>query len=391
MELQAQSTRALQDELAETYEQRREHALLAAQCESDVALWRARCEDLQAQQQDTLREHDSAQHASHSTAQQLSMVRRELQTREEDGLRLQQAISNLEEERDVLRRQLEEGSRRSRAERSDLQRAITEKSEALARVEELKVLVSNLEGSLRAHSHKHSKLAAVIERGGEDAELWEAERVKLATALEDRDRRVRDQQEALQSLDRERDRLQEQLDLVEEAAVEQMQLRKHQEQQISGLKQVQEQAERRLQALSGELTSAQRHAQAADARLNAAQLEVQEYKRRLSQKSVEVGGAAEDLMLMTRENQALTSELVQVSAERDRLQQRLQQVLHASASTEHARRSVEAERADLLNTYRTVLQEKRKLEEDITSLRLVGLVDCMTSCLLYFNCLCICR
>ena len=74
-------------------------------------------------------------------------------------------------------------------------------------------------------------------------------------------------------------------------------------------------------------------------------------------------------MLMTRENQALTSELVEMSAERDRLQQRLQQVLHVSAEREHARRCVETERTELVNTYRVVLQEKRKLEEDLTHLR----------------------
>jgi hypothetical protein len=45
------------------------------------------------------------------------------------------------------------------------------------------------------------------------------------------------------------------------------------------------------------------------------------------------------------------------------------QVLHASASTEHARRTAEVEKIDLMNTYRAVLHEKRKLEEDVTNLR----------------------
>jgi hypothetical protein len=45
------------------------------------------------------------------------------------------------------------------------------------------------------------------------------------------------------------------------------------------------------------------------------------------------------------------------------------QVLHASASTEHARRTAEVEKTDLMNTYRAVLHEKSKLEEDVTNLR----------------------
>ena len=43
--------------------------------------------------------------------------------------------------------------------------------------------------------------------------------------------------------------------------------------------------------------------------------------------------------------------------------------MQASASTEHARRSLELEKADLLQTYRVVLQEKRRLEEDMLSVR----------------------
>ena len=42
------------------------------------------------------------------------------------------------------------------------------------------------------------------------------------------------------------------------------------------------------------------------------------HHHQVSHKAVEVSGAAEDLMLMTRENQALTSELVEVANERDR-------------------------------------------------------------------------
>jgi hypothetical protein len=38
-----------------------------------------------------------------------------------------------------------------------------------------------------------------------------------------------------------------------------------------------------------------------------------ELKRRLRQKQSEIGGASEDLMLMTKENQALTSELAETT------------------------------------------------------------------------------
>ena len=350
----------------------RDHAALAAQFQSELVLVQHRYGEVKARQEAAEALHADSQSASIGTAQQLSAARRDLQARAETEMRLQQTVSNLEEERDLLRRQLEEVSRRSKTDRADLQRAIAERQEAVERTEELKVLVTNLETTVHSHSQKQHRLAAEVERGGEELQHWEAEKARLQTALAEKDRRVREQQESLQKIDRERDRLQEQVDAMEEEADQERAVRRNHEQQFSSLKLVLEQTERKVQTISVELTSAQRHAQAADARLNASQLEVTELKRRFSQKSIEIGGAAEDLMLMTRENQALTSELVEVSAERDRLQQRLQQVLHASASTEHARRSVEVERSDLLNTYRTVLQEKRKLEEDLSQLRYIS-------------------
>lgn len=355
--------------MSRLHDEFRDAAMTNAQLKADLELSSRRFAELRSQQEEALQQQLDSQSMGATTAHQLSSVRRELQAQVEAGMRSQQAIASLEEERDFLRRQVEDLNRAGKTLRGDLQRAIAERQEALGKGEELKALVNNLESNLRVHSQRQNRLAAEVEKGGEEQQLWESERARLLAVVEDRDRRVKDQQEALQSLDRERDRLQEQLDVLEGQAEEQDQVRKQQDHQASSIRQLLEQSERKLQTLSSELTVAQRHAQAADARLNAAQLEINELKRRVSQKSIEVGGAAEDLMLMTRENQALTSELVEACADRDRLQQRLQQVLHASASTEHARRSVEVERCDLLNTYRAVLQEKRKLEEDLNSLR----------------------
>lgn len=360
---------AIRAELEAANDQYQDQAALAAQLQSELALLQQRHADTKARQDEAQQLHVDVHNQSVGTAQQLILTRKELQARAESEMRLQQVIATTEEERDLLRRQLEELSRRNKSDKSDLQRAISQRQEAVDRSEELKVLIANLEANVRANSQKQHRLVIEAERTGEELQHWEAEKARLLAVIEENERRAHDQQDALQRIDRERDSLQEQVDAMEEEATQHRTVLHSHEQRFSSLKHVLEQTERKVQTISIELTSAQRHAQAADARLNASQLEVNELKRRFSQKTIEVGGAAEDLMLMTRENQALTSELVEVSGERDRLQQRLQQVLHASASTEHARRSVEVERSDLLSTYRTVLQEKRKLEDDLTQLR----------------------
>jgi hypothetical protein len=83
----------------------------------------------------------------------------------------------------------------------------------------------------------------------------------------------------------------------------------------------------------------------------------------------EAGGAAEDLLLMTRENQALTAELADATGERDRLQRRVVELAQLLSAREQAKKGVEVEKADLLDAYRAVLQEKRKMEEDMAALR----------------------
>ena len=65
-------------------------------------------------------------------------------------------------------------------------------------------------------------------------------------------------------------------------------------------------AEKKAQQLAHDLTTANRHISTLDSRLNSNKEEILELRRRLASKSSEIGGASEDLMLMTRENQALT-------------------------------------------------------------------------------------
>ena len=71
---------------------------------------------------------------------------------------------------------------------------------------------------------------------------------------------------------------------------------------------------------------------------------------------------------MTRENQALTTELADTSRERDQLQRKLSELSAAIAGKDYALRALEVEKEELLETYRTVLGEKRKLEADLQAM-----------------------
>jgi chromosome segregation ATPase len=175
--------------------------------------------------------------------------------------------------------------------------------------------------------------------------------------------------EALQNLDRERDHLQAQLDFEAENKMAcDLKLRSY-EAQLVQYRDMLESAERKHQHLIHELGTANRQVATLDARLNSSKEEVLELKRKISFKSstpsfihnlallhsykvfnfifiisAEVSGAAEDLMLMTRENQALTSELAEASYERDGMRRKLQEMQEANAGLEHAKRALEIEK-----------------------------------------------
>jgi predicted nuclease with TOPRIM domain len=68
-----------------------------------------------------------------------------------------------------------------------------------------------------------------------------------------------------------------------------------------------EQREKQLSRLTAEFKDLRRQAERAEERYQSLLQEKNEMKRRLELKHSEVGAASEDLQLMTRENQSLTS------------------------------------------------------------------------------------
>jgi len=271
----------------------------------------------------------------------------------------------LENGSDSLRRQLDVANRRAGADREDLRKAMAEKAVLENRVQELKVLIANMEASARSHAHQNTRLAAALEDGNEGLRKLEQEAQHLKHTIEERDTRINELQEALQNLDEERDKLQANLDELEEASESRELQRQHQETQIYQLKQLLEKTEKRLQNSSLELINTQKQANATESRLNSVKQELLETKRRFAIKSAEVGGAAEDIMLMTKENQALTSDLAETASERDRLKVRVSELAQGLSTLEQSRRAIEIERNDLLESYRAALQEKRHLENEL--------------------------
>jgi hypothetical protein len=64
----------------------------------------------------------------------------------------------------------------------------------------------------------------------------------------------------------------------------------------------------------------------------------------------------------------LPVELAEITAERDRLHLRLQQLSQAIADMDQVKCGLMIEKDDLLEAYKTVLQEKRQLENEFQNM-----------------------
>ena len=69
-------------------------------------------------------------------------------------------------------------------------------------------------------------------------------------------------------------------------------------------------------------------------------------------------------MLMTQENQAFTSQLSTLVHEKEVLFAKISEVTNTQYSLQQSHRALKLEKEDILSSYRSILQDKKKLEND---------------------------
>ena len=160
-----------------------------------------------------------------------------------------------------------------------------------------------METTARTHSQKIARLLSQLEEAQTTTVQSEDEITRLQGVLAEQHRKVAELEDSLCSVDQERDRLQTLLDGEQEGSARRDAQRQAQLNELAQLRQLLERSEKRTASVAGELTANQRQGAALEARVTSLKEENLELKRRVGMKSKEAGGAAEDLMLMTRENQ----------------------------------------------------------------------------------------
>ena len=131
------------------------------------------------------------------------------------------------------------------------------------------------------------------------------------------------------------------------------------------LKEVVEKGERRLHEAMNEIVQLQSQYSDVQHRYSQMQLEAREYSRQVAVLEQELQVASEDLGLMTRENQVLTSELADACGESETLRSHLMHLRERVAALEMEHKAVYVEKEDLLQAYRSLIQERRRLQKDL--------------------------
>ena len=341
---------------------------VSQQLTSDVTMLTRRCVDAEEAFSIAKRQSEKDQQALLRMTERANAAERETSSLSDLLVTSQQELEKLQLQIMGTKKQLEAANRQLASERADSNTAADQTEDLTRKINDLKTLLGNHEHTARANALKNAQLLNALNQSDEHAQRLDLEINQLKGTVTEKNQKIESLLESLKQLDSGRDDVQNSLDAEQERSAKQDATIRQLEQKNLQLRQTIEQADRKISATATELVHTQQNIKNLDGRLNALKEENSELKRRLNLKSNDVAGAAEDLMLMTKENQALTAELADTSMERDRLRSRVSEVVQKLSSLEQSRKALEVERTDLLDTYRAVLNEKRKLESELNAL-----------------------
>lgn len=297
--------------------------------------------------------------------QQLLEMRSQQQQTTDALVTAQMENARLESKLTMTQRQWDEAKSQQRQEQ-EVAQALRQEKEVLAqRNADLINLVKRLEAQQQVTGQRMRTLEDVHQRYEDQVQQAEEQLQSLRRGLTEKDTAVQKYRHLLEEAEITHEQQQTMCHQLEESLAQVRQQLAHVQQSVQQTEQLRGAAEQKVTTLVKENQQLQELVDDLDRRQQANRSESDELKRRLSQKLISEGHAAEDLMLMTKENQALSRDLSAVLAERDGLRQQLREVQQALQVSESARHALDIEKTDLLDNFRAVVKDKRRLEEDL--------------------------
>lgn len=242
--------------------------------------------------------------------------------------------------------------------------AMQQREAAEGKVRDLQVLHQTMDANAKLSQQKQSTLTNSLENKETMKERLEAELQQTQEELRLALSREKACQESFQELLQERDTVVDTLNQHYEAHHLVVKQSRGLEDQNLQMKQLLERQEKKLRVMESDYLTLQRQHTALQDNYSHNKEEYGSLKRRLQQQNGDLAGAASDLMLMTQENQAYTSQLSTLAHEKEVLLQKITELTNVQHTMQQNYRALELERDDLVQSYRLVLQEKKKLEHD---------------------------
>lgn len=234
---------------------------------------------------------------------------------------------------------------------------------------QVKDMISRYEVKYQHQQEQLQQYEHVMERLQIDKQHWHDEKDLLETRLHEQEDKINQLKQVLQEVDTQRDELQDQVESLEDQVkMKSMETKHYHEQQMEYQQMITSQ-EKTIQSKQHEITQLMKFSQEMDGKLHVLLEEKQTLQRQCHDKLRKEGVMSEDLMLMTKENQALSSELSRLCHERDSFLQQLREHMTQLQLMESNKHSLEIEKHDLLENYRVVVKEKRKMEDEVRLLR----------------------
>ncbi|TYZ60605.1 hypothetical protein PybrP1_004273 [[Pythium] brassicae (nom. inval.)] len=248
----------------------------------------------------------------------------------------------------------EAATRQLRDELQAKDRALTEKSEAVAN---LQLLLEQMEASREQTLFKLKTQQQQLQRHGQETEDLHAKLAALDRDVQAKSAEVAALKKLTRTLDAERDRAHDQLDALTEKHHEVLeqnaQLRQGAQSETAAVGELQAQAA----SLAGQLTEREDDARRLQARCAQLETEVDRLEHVKGMHEAEMAALAQDLENMTVENQALSEECARAQGAHQSQSHSASGLRQALRQAERERDTLSVELEDLRHTYRSLVQE----------------------------------
>ena len=233
---------------------------------------------------------------------------------------------------------------------------------------QVKDLLTRVETNYDITQSKLSSCEEMIKKLTTDRNHILDESLRYTNQLQEKDLAIASLKEVIQTLDTERDKLQDAIESLEDQVHLKTTENRTLTEQLQAIRNMVIGHEKTIQNKQQELNQVQKIVQDLDGKNNALQMERSELIKALQEKGRREGTMSEDLLLMTKENQALSSELSKVCSDRDQLSLQVRELIQQLQYSESNKHGMEVEKQDLLDNYRLVIKERRRVEDELKSL-----------------------